>query len=110
MRVIEGRLESDLLRLTKLRAPQEAVGLILSDGSIVELTNHSSTPESAFEVHRSQIIDALGGELNPSAVIFWHSHPSGGVGPSRTDMRNRTLFSGHLVVSLVDGDLIASWY
>ena len=110
MEILEGKLYDDLLRITKLRAPHEAVGLVIDGSRVVELTNISGSPSNTFEVFRSQIIAALADVPDPSAVIFWHSHPSGGVGPSQTDLQQRTPFTSHLVVSLSDGELIASWY
>lgn len=103
-------MERELLRLALLRAPQEAVGLIRSNGKVVELVNYAPTPESHFEVKRSDVIEALDGEMDTLSVTFWHSHPAGGVGPSRTDMRQKTPFASHLVVSLVDGEATHSWY
>lgn len=110
MQFLEGRVEKELLRLTRLRAPLEAVGLIRSDGKVIELTNHSSTPEDHFEVKRKEVIEALSGEMDTMSVTFWHSHPAGGVGPSRTDMKQKSPFAHHLVVSLVDQEIVSSWY
>lgn len=110
MQILEGELERELLRLTVLRAPFEAVGLILSKGRVVELPNHSETPENRFKVSRADILAALGNETDLAEVVFWHSHPGGGIGPSRIDMQEKTLFLSHLVVTLEDTTLIPSWY
>lgn len=110
MRQIEGRLEAELLRIVQLRAPSEAVGLILSDSRVIELPNHAEKPDHHFEAHKEDVLDVLQNENDLSEITFWHSHPTGGVGPSRTDLQNRTVFPHHLVVSLVDNGLIASWY
>jgi len=110
LRIIEGKLEAELLRITRLRAPNEAVGLILSDGSVVELPNHSDTPESNFEAHRNDLQGIIEHEENWLDIIFWHSHPHGGVGPSRVDMQHKTPLRYHLVVSLIGGIILPSWY
>lgn len=109
MLIIEGRLEADLLRLTLERAPKEAVGLII-DGFVVELPNTHPTPESAFQVDRRDIISTLRAYPAASAVTFWHSHPAGGVGPSRIDIQHKTPFPTHLVVTLSEGEIIPTWY
>lgn len=112
--IIEGSLKRDLLELTLAEAPREAVGLIY-EGRVYTLSNASSEPEHNFEVHLSELRELIISLSIPwdrlaTEVAFWHSHPSGGVGPSRTDMVNRTPLKHHLVVSLVEGDLVPTWY
>lgn len=109
MQIIEGQLEAELLRIVKQRAPHEAVGLIIGT-QVVELPNRSGTPEHSFELHKVDLLDALNEVVDTSAVILWHSHPSGGIGPSRIDLAQKTPFAYHLVVSLVDDALVATWY
>lgn len=108
--ILEGDLEAELHRIIRLRAPQEAVGLILEDRKVVELINHSSAPEAHFEIHRADVIAALAEETQLENVILWHSHPSGGVGPSRIDLQQRTAFPSHLVLTLIADGIIPSWY
>lgn len=112
MQLIEGKLESELLRITKLRAPNEATGLLFADGRVVELPNHSASPHNSFEMHREDIIAQLDDEMMYLGVTLWHSHPGGGVGPSSIDMRQKQkyTFFQYLVVSLVDGELVSTWY
>jgi proteasome lid subunit RPN8/RPN11 len=109
MHSLEGPLARSIATLASEAAPAEAVGLILSDGCVVALTNLASA-NNAFRVSKTEILDALGTESDFKNVAFWHSHPAGGVGPSRTDMANKMPFSYHLVVSLVNGDPIFTWY
>lgn len=108
--IIEGLLEKQLLEITKARYPHEAVGVILSDQQVVELTNYSDRPEHNFEIRREELLQALSTETDLQEVVFWHSHPHGGVGPSRVDMQQKTPFRYHLVVSLVDNHVTPSWY
>lgn len=110
VKILEGKLHAELRRITLERAPGEAVGLILSDDRIIELPNRAESPEAQFVTSRDDIIAALDDELQLEDVVFWHSHPGGGIGPSRIDMQQRTLFHNHLVVALVDGDIIPAWY
>lgn len=107
---LEGPVLGQLRRLAIEAAPREAVGLILSDGTVVSLPNHSENPTCSFEVRKSDLATQLGVERHLEEVVLWHSHPSGGVGPSRTDMAQKTPLKYHLVISLVDGDIVPSWY
>lgn len=111
MILLEGKLEDELSKIIRAKAPQEAVGLILNEDEVVELPNHSSTPTNHFEVHKVDILGIIGHlDIDPQDVIFWHSHPSGGIGPSRTDLQQKTLFHYHLVLALIDGTIVPSWY
>lgn len=110
MLILEGKLYDDLLEIVLERAPHEAVGLIFPDGRVEELTNQSDTPETRFEVHKAEVVSKLDDLSMAEDVILWHSHPNGGVGPSRIDMQQKTPFADHLVVALVEGTLVSSWY
>lgn len=110
MLIIEGYIERELTRIAKLRAPKEAVGLILGDYRVFELPNHAEDSETRFEVHKDDILKLLERNVDLMAVTFWHSHPAGGVGPSRFDMRHKSMFVNHLVVALVEGELVPTWY
>jgi len=110
MILVSSQTEEELRKISYLRAPHEAVGLILPDGSVVELPNHSDKPESNFVASRADMMQHLTPEIDLEEVALWHSHPGGGVGPSRTDMRSKTPFRHHLVVSIVNEDLVLSWY
>ena len=96
-------------------SPREAVGLIFSN-QVLELPNRAGKPESTFEVTRADLrwgaekLGASATDLVRGEVILWHSHPGGGVGPSLQDLRHKTPFKYHLVVALVDGDIIPTWY
>lgn len=112
MRVIEGKLDREIRKLAFQRAPLEAVGLILSDDRIIELPNRAERPEELFVASRNDIIEAIEHERNIhlEEVVLFHSHPGGGVGPSRLDMRNKTPFRYHLVVTIIDNDVVYTWY
>lgn len=113
LHLMEGKLKTELLKIAIERSPHEAVGLILEDGRVLELPNHSGSPEDSFTVHKEDIVMLLFElmeHIDLNKVTLWHSHPSGGVGPSRIDIRNKTLFTSHLVVSIIDGDLVPTWY
>lgn len=110
MLLVSESTRAELLRITRERAPLEAVGLILPDGSVMELPNHAENPESNFKASREDMRECLSPEVDLEEVALWHSHPQGGIGPSRMDMKSKTPFHHHLVVSFVNNDLVLSWY
>lgn len=110
MQQIEGRLKRQLLEITRASSPHEACGLLMPTGEIKVLANRSLTPTNAFEVTKTDILQALASEESLENITFWHSHPSGGVGPSRVDLQQKMPFPYHLVLSLVDNDLVPTWY
>lgn len=105
----EAQLHSKAIDLS----PKEAVGLLTEDGRLIMLPNHSEHPESNFVIRKEDILSAirmhkLEGDL--AGLTLWHSHPNGGVGPSRIDMQQRLPFLHHLVVTLIDADVVFTWY
>ena len=92
--------------------PNEAVGLVDQLGSVYLLPNHHSEPTSGFEIHKSDLIALI--EEHPTLILtemaLWHSHPNGGVGPSRVDMQEKTPFKYHLVVTLIEDDIKLTFY
>lgn len=112
MRIIEGKLERELKSIIIAESPNEAAGLILADGTVIVLPNHSKSPSNSFEIHRNDIYHAIEFESDDQIVdmTLWHSHPSGGIGPSTIDMQQRTGLAHHLVISLVEGELVYTWY
>lgn len=114
---IEGKLEKELLELMNLALPREVGGIII-DGRKVHCLHNWAEGNSAFEFSVSELRNAvtafgmgraLGDEI-AERVVLWHTHPGGGVGPSREDMRNKTPLKYHLVITQNDGDLVATWY
>lgn len=100
--------------LTINGAPDEAVGII-AGGLVYSLPNAALSPRDSFAVDLQEVkklILATSISLNRinDEVALWHSHPAGGIGPSRFDMQNKTPLKYHLVVSLVDGDIVPTWY
>lgn len=111
MLLIEGNLKKRLRDIVIATAPREAVGLILPPRQVVELINLEESM-SNFRVSRDGILTAIAGVEREylDEVVFWHSHPGGGIGPSTIDLQQKTRFTYHLVVSLVDGDIVSTWY
>lgn len=98
--------------MARAKVPEEAVGLLTGDGRVILLPNRSSEPGNSFEVSRSDILAAIRmHEIEDySSLTLWHSHPNGGVGPSRIDMQQRLPFLNHLVVSLTESGVVFTWY
>lgn len=43
-------------------------------------------------------------------LTVWHTHPGGNIGPSRMDMKNRIPEMGNLVITIVNGEVIPTWF
>lgn len=106
----EGKAHDAISQVVFSEKPREAVGLLTSDGRVIQLTNRSSEPESNFEITKADLLEALSSESNLTGLIFWHSHPGGGIGPSRTDMQQKIPHLQHLVVSVLEDDLVYTFY
>lgn len=78
-------------RISADAAPREACGLLfgspeaITDWQVVE--NVAEAPETHFEIAPTALFAALRAERagGPRIAGYWHSHPSGGATPSRTD-------------------------
>lgn len=112
MLVVEGALAAALEREARLVAPREAVGLLTAQGEVINLRNLSSDPESNFAISKEDVLSAIRKhEIDDVAgLTLWHSHPSGGVGPSRVDMQQRLPYFEHLVVTLHATNVEFTWY
>lgn len=93
--------------------PRESVGFICPDGTLFFLTNEAKD-EGMFQVSSGQLEAWLYGEggvleagFDPYDLTFWHTHPSGFIGPSREDLRERRqepwVNMAHLVIALPSG-------
>src|SRR4051812_48232420 len=111
---------TEIEKLGRLRAPNEACGLLLDmpwqkpDGSvsfIKELPNRSMDGEGTYRVDAGDIRMVLDGLEEVEDVAVWHTHPSGFVGPSQGDMRNRpdpNIFM--VVIALTEHGPVATWF
>lgn len=118
--MLQGQALEEIYLLGQERSPSEACGILLPQpykGSwIIELPNRSHHPHDSFEYNTMDIRLALADWLEEAegddirGIALWHTHPSGGIGPSRIDMRNRIPDSHHLVVTLTNEGPVPSWY
>lgn len=109
----------EIEKLGKLRAPNEACGILLdiprrkADGStsaIIELPNRSMA-EGSYRIDPVDIQLALENLEEVEDVALWHTHPSGFVGPSKGDMENRPDPNIYMVVvALTDLGPVATWF
>lgn len=87
---------------------------VKADGTtsfIKELPNRTLEGEGSYRVEAADIRLVLDGLEEVEDVAVWHTHPSGFVGPSEGDMKNRpdpNIFM--LVVALTDQGPIATWF
>lgn len=115
-RILEERLLSQLRDIALERLPQEAVGLILPNGTVVELENFSDSPLNSFAIKSKSLSSAVMGNGWPlttetlEKTTIWHSHPSGGIGPSTRDLRAKVPPFSFLVLTLTEEELIPTWY
>lgn len=99
-----------LQELITARLPNEAAGVILEDDQVIELRNLAPNPVNTFEISKQELREALAHVEDLSQVTLWHSHPGGGIGPSRIDIQQKTAFHNHLVITVVVDELVYTWY
>lgn len=94
------------------RLPYEACGVVIPDLDVPpcewvrELKNRSSDPLNSYNIDPETVAAIL---LNPEVwddVLIWHTHPSGHIGPSEGDMKQRDPRLKYLVVSLPRGEAV----
>lgn len=109
---ISERALAEIARIGHLRAPNEACGLLLvtphRGRSVIELPNRSLKPLDSYLFHGSDARIELEGYED--GFVIWHTHPGGGIGPSREDMRSRHANFWYLVVALTDNGPIPTFF
>lgn len=120
--VLEQEMINTIADIGRTRGPHEACGLLLPTPirgvQVIELPNHSESPEDSFELRGNDMISALETVLGTvtedmiPGLTVWHTHPSGGVGPSRMDLQNKAAYMNNLVVTLFDDGKppLATWF
>jgi proteasome lid subunit RPN8/RPN11 len=110
------RIVHRIMAIAELRHPAEAVGMMIDD-QVLELPNRSLKPLSSFLFTPADIALTLQNNnidpniwQRPGDIILWHTHPSGGVGPSRLDVQNKLQYVRHLVVTVTPEGPIPTWY
>lgn len=96
--------------------PKEACGVVLPDSRVVQLPNSSSSPTSSFVISEEDLVNVLNDYVAQSGVdpyelqrehfVIWHTHPSGIVGPSPGDLRERHSGFQYVVVTLPGGEAV----
>lgn len=113
------KLLDDIAEIGRKRMPAEACGVLLPKAwrgrQVWEMPNRSMEPQTSFAFKSSDIMVELEGWVanNPEDwdnIVIWHTHPRGGIGPSREDMRGKLPKVGHLVVSLTESGPVPTWY
>jgi len=101
-----------IIELGMAKLPYEACGVVIPDLDeppdrwVRELCNRSKDPLNSYVIDPQTVADIL---VNPEVwedVLIWHTHPSGHVGPSRDDMKQRDPRLKYLVVALPRGEAV----
>lgn len=98
----------------RTESPREAGGIVTPDATVILLPNRSDSPEDSYVISEEDLVNAVEGwlirtgidpeELTRSHFIIWHTHPNGGVGPSRRDMQLKAPGFQYMVVALPNGE------
>ena len=80
-----GELQREWLRRRAFQAePEEACGFLMADGKFIEIQNINPYPYKAFSMSAGDISRKINDPNEIQAI--WHTHPSGSLDPSGTDM------------------------
>lgn len=63
-------IKSKLLSKLEPGALEERCGLVMADGSVIDVTNVSGTPELGFRMDAQELLDNV-----DRAISTWHTHP-----------------------------------
>jgi proteasome lid subunit RPN8/RPN11 len=88
---------------------EERCGLVLSDGTTVEIPNIANNPVTSYEMDPEKALPYL---TAGSVVGTWHTHPASSPDLSGEDYRG---FSGwpklkHHIIGVVDGQTVVKSY
>ena len=102
-----------LRKEAQLAAPNEACGLLLGQGGVIEsaeiCANVAPDPARHFEINPAALIAAHKAEREGGAQLigYWHSHPNGLAEPSATD-REKASGDGR-VWAILAGEGVTFW-
>jgi proteasome lid subunit RPN8/RPN11 len=111
--------EKAIAAIIEREAPKEAVGILWRRPGdpeiVVALSNISDQPTISYAVRTADIVSAIQlidddidvTTIDPADLVLWHSHPSGFVGPSLQDMREKQDGLTYMVVTWQNGKLDA---
>jgi proteasome lid subunit RPN8/RPN11 len=94
------------------RSPFEACGIVVpdfgkpADDWVHELDNRSTDPLTSYEIDTATIKQLAEEPETWSDILVWHTHPKGGVGPSRRDVESKVPGLRYLVISLPRGEAV----
>lgn len=123
--VLEQAMVDAIAQIGYAAYPNEACGLLLPEPvrgqQVVELPNRSKEPLDSVEMDAEDLViqlEMLYGDNVPSLILpnitWWHTHPSGNIGPSKFDIENKPYQIKCLVVTLwpeaEDKAPVATWF
>jgi proteasome lid subunit RPN8/RPN11 len=107
--ILTSELEQTLRQHAERSAPNECVGALLGHGEVVvevlELTNESPTPRTAFELSAREYLRAeRHAEARGLEVLgFYHSHVDAPAVPSSRDLEHAASFARLIIVPVREG-------
>lgn len=120
--ILDDRDLEEIERIGRLRAPNEAGGLMVPrshpvrGATVRELPNRSPRPLDGTRILLDDLRYELGdwlGETPQEVVeklVVWHTHPGGLIGPSQDDLRQAVPDVPFLVVTLLPDRAVPTWY
>lgn len=123
--VLEVQIVEAIAQLGRLRQPAEACGLLLptpvKGKQVIEIPNRAKRSHDTFEMAGADMMmeleklmswESIETLLQKKDITAWHTHPSGGLGPSSMDLKYKAPNMRNLVVTLFeDGKRpLATWY
>lgn len=121
--VLEQVMVDEIARLGREAYPNEACGILIPTPirgqSVFELPNRSKEPRDSVELNSEDIVlqlEAIYGDDVPYTILeniaWWHTHPSGNIGPSKFDMDNKPPKLKCLVVTIFPDDRapVPAWF
>ena len=106
---------TEIWQLGLLRRPAEACGILLPGPHkgrwLVEMPNRSALAHENYMFTVDDLKIGLSDiETDFENLTVFHTHPGGGIGPSRTDMRAKITAFRYLVVALTEQGPVPTWY
>lgn len=119
---VDHPIVEEIMNLVATQSDPEAelCGVILPTpyrgNQVFSIPNRAKDTHSSYVMSGSDIRLTVEGWLEEAdttlwrEVVFWHTHPGGGIGPSRIDMQNRPPSGYNLVIALTTSGPVLTFY
>jgi proteasome lid subunit RPN8/RPN11 len=118
--VLHDKALQEMIEAGEAALPNETGGILFPEplgSSWIDVMKINNAPDPTTGMHFSkvEIVDSclryVKSDDDWADLTIWHTHPGGGIGPSRSDMRHRIPEMGNLIIALLgDGVGIPNWY